>query len=193
MIRSVVMYSALAAIAAGCSTPEEAVRLLDQANAHFENGRYIEAITHYTILIQEYPDLPAAYNNRGVARFRLGDLQGALEDYARCLDLSPQFAEAHCNRGTALLKQMEYDAAIEAFSTAIALKPDYGRALAGRAYARMTKKEYALAVEDYRAALEASAPTWPGRPAAEEELRKAWEAEKAAREASVPAVTPRRP
>jgi tetratricopeptide (TPR) repeat protein len=57
------------------------------------------------------PDLAEAYYNRGVAKFELGDKQGAIADFVggasplenRVIAINPQDAEAYSNRGVVKL------------------------------------------------------------------------------------------
>ena len=42
-----------------------------------------------------------AYNNRGFAKSKLGDLEGAISDYDEAIRLDPEYATAHTNRENA--------------------------------------------------------------------------------------------
>ena len=58
----------------------------------------------------EYPlarraDDAVPYNNRGNARRKKGDLDGAIKDYAEAIRLKPNFALAYYNRGLARRKK----------------------------------------------------------------------------------------
>jgi len=48
--------------------------LFDRANEHFNEGRYDRAIEDYSVVIAKMPDLIEAYNNRGIAYYRKGDM-----------------------------------------------------------------------------------------------------------------------
>ena len=45
------------------------------------------------------PDYAEAYNNRGVAKRKLGQYEAAVADYDEAIRLKPDFAEAYSNRG----------------------------------------------------------------------------------------------
>jgi tetratricopeptide (TPR) repeat protein len=86
----------------------------------------------------EYPlarraDNALPYNNRGNARRKKGDLDGAIMDYAEAIRLKPDFALAYNNRGVARHKIGDLDGAIKDSAEAIRCKPDlahYNRGLA---------------------------------------------------------------
>ncbi|MBE9245257.1 tetratricopeptide repeat protein [Microcystis aeruginosa LEGE 00239] len=47
------------------------------------------------------PDYADAYNNRGSAKYELGDKQGAIADYNQAIKIKPDYADAYINRGNA--------------------------------------------------------------------------------------------
>lgn len=62
------------------------------------------AIADYDRAIKLNPAYPNAHNDRGVARFYMGDYAGALRDFSTALDLKPEYQMARRGRGLALLK-----------------------------------------------------------------------------------------
>ena len=48
------------------------------------------SIDDYTKYLSEYPDDPAAYNNRGRNKFNLEDYKGAIEDLNKAVELCPE-------------------------------------------------------------------------------------------------------
>src|SRR5207244_12611072 len=67
---------------AACASPTA----FDRGLADLRAGRYAEAKAAFDEALQTSA---AALANRGVARARLGDLDGASDDYTRALDLAP--------------------------------------------------------------------------------------------------------
>ena len=51
-----------------------------------------------SIAIHLNPDIPEAYNSRGIDRKQIGDFEGALEDFNRAIELAPSFAQVYYNR-----------------------------------------------------------------------------------------------
>lgn len=41
-----------------------------------------------------------AYYNRGIAKFNLKDLHGAISDYNKAIELDPKYTDAYYNRGS---------------------------------------------------------------------------------------------
>jgi tetratricopeptide (TPR) repeat protein len=92
----------------------------------------------------EYPlarraDNAVPYNNRGVARRKKGDLNGAIKDSAEAIRLKPDFALAYYNRGVARSDKGDLDGAIKDYAEAIRLKPDFALAYYNRGLARHKK------------------------------------------------------
>jgi tetratricopeptide (TPR) repeat protein len=59
----------------------------------------IGAIEDYGIAIKLFPKFSSAYNNRGVAKYDLGDKKGALQDYTTAIQLDPS-AVSYYNRAS---------------------------------------------------------------------------------------------
>ncbi|HVR72721.1 MAG TPA: tetratricopeptide repeat protein, partial [Planctomycetota bacterium] len=51
------------------------------------SGKLTEALSDFDAAVRHLPELPETWNNRGFCRFKLKDLDGALEDYQRGLEL----------------------------------------------------------------------------------------------------------
>ena len=63
-----------------------------------------EAISAYDEAIRLKPDYAAAYNDRGVEKYKLGDYQSALADWDEAIRLEPAHAAAYTLRGAAKYK-----------------------------------------------------------------------------------------
>ncbi|MEO3874624.1 tetratricopeptide repeat protein [Nonomuraea sp. B12E4] len=64
-------------------------------------GRYAEAEAALDLAVRSAPELAAAWGNRGVLRYAVGDLEGAVEDLTRAIELQPQ-GDLYANRAVAL-------------------------------------------------------------------------------------------
>ena len=69
-----------------------------------QKREYKEAIRYYTEALAKKPDFADAYNNRGLAKFRNDDREGALADYSRAIDTDPDFGTAYVNRAEVRLE-----------------------------------------------------------------------------------------
>jgi tetratricopeptide (TPR) repeat protein len=113
-------------------------------------------IADLTEEIAANPDFYLAYNNRGVARYRLEDYQGAIEDFSRTIDLAPDSALSYNNRGLAKVKTKDFDGAVKDFTMAIELDPGNARVFFNRGIALARKEAFYKAIEDFKKAAELS-------------------------------------
>jgi len=106
-------------------------------------------------------DRSIAYNNRGLAYGRKGDLDRELADCSEALMLNPTYPYPHVNRGIAYFFKGDPDRTIAEESIAITLdpngKPPYAWDFRGRAFA--AKGEFDSAIADYTHALQVD-PTY---------------------------------
>src|SRR5262249_54536636 len=69
------------------------------------------------------PLAAAAYANRGLARYRLRDYEGAIADCDRAIAINPRLPNAYSNRGVARHALKDYDRALVDLGRAIAINP----------------------------------------------------------------------
>ena len=103
---------------------------LRRGDAAFEAGDYSGAVAEYTQAIALNPNFAEAYNNRGLAYFRLADrehnpsyLDQAVADYNRALELRPDYVNALTNRAIARFEKEDWDGVIADTTRAIQLDP----------------------------------------------------------------------
>src|SRR5207244_4103840 len=107
---------------AACASPTA----FDRGLANLRAGRYAEAKAAFDEALQASA---AALANRGVARARLGDLDGAIDDYTRALDLAPGDGDILFDRGNAWAAKGEYHRAMADFRRAAEADPRRAQAL----------------------------------------------------------------
>ncbi|GAB2537722.1 tetratricopeptide repeat protein [Spirosoma aerophilum] len=88
----------------GDTNTEEAAQFFLRGNVQLQKREYKEAIRFYSESLTKKPDFADAYNNRGLAKFRNDDREGALIDYTRAIELDPDFGTAYFNRAEVLLE-----------------------------------------------------------------------------------------
>jgi tetratricopeptide (TPR) repeat protein len=127
------------------------VRVVDPRTAVAFNaqGDLRAAIADYDRTLELDPGFARAYNNRGAARFILGDSGGAMNDYNQAIALDPRGADAYRNRGLARYVTGALAEAISDLSQAIALNPREAESYALRGLARLEQGRQTEAESDF--------------------------------------------
>jgi tetratricopeptide (TPR) repeat protein len=89
-----------------------------------------------------------AWANRGVAKSKLGDVEGAITDCTRAIELAPTVAN-YINRGNAYATLHRDEEALADFDMALQAQPRNLPALFGRANANYSNKRLAASLQDY--------------------------------------------
>ncbi|MDR3194272.1 MAG: serine protease [Tannerella sp.] len=133
------------AIEKSASAPGDAlVYLQENAELKMQFGLYDAAVTDYdrcyTLMAGNVSD--AFYYFREQARFRSGDLEGALKDISSAIILDPQNAVYYAEEGSIYLRQQHPAKAQESLLKALTLDPDFSSShrLLGVSYLRQEKK-----------------------------------------------------
>ena len=102
----------------------EAKRWYAQATARSEQGQHLEAVAMFTNAIERAPSFAAAFDGRGRARQRLGDIEAAIRDFDQAIDLDPGNPTLRNNRALAHHASGARALAIADLDRAIELAPD---------------------------------------------------------------------
>jgi tetratricopeptide (TPR) repeat protein len=94
-----------------------------------------------------------AFEKRGLAYFRKGDYDRAIEDFDQALRLKPKYGGAFLARANAYVEKKDYDLAIRDYDQVLRLDPDSARAFYDRGIANTYKGTYDRAIQDYDHAL----------------------------------------
>ena len=128
-------------------------------NKVWQNG-----LTLFSDVIDKYPLIDYAYNNRGLAKgegirnsktgeFEFKDHLGAIADYNEAVRLNPRFAEAINNRGFARYFLKDYKTAIMDFTEAVLVDPKYQLSYFNRGIVKAELKDYQGSAADYTEAI----------------------------------------
>ena len=94
----------------------------------YTQGKYQEALTQASQLLEQFPSSVVLHNIVGATNKSLGNLDEAIEAYKKAISIKPDYADAYNNMGIALKTQGNLDEAIEAYKKAISIKPNYAEA-----------------------------------------------------------------
>jgi tetratricopeptide (TPR) repeat protein len=148
----------LAALVAACASP--ATQAFDDGTRLYREGYVLSSRHAFDSAVHLDPRMPEAWNNRGVARVRLGDLDGAVLDYTHAIQLAPSDAELYFNRANAYAAAGNLVASVGDFTTATRLKPDYGQAYFNRGSVRAAAGDVKGALGDWQYAMEVESDPW---------------------------------
>lgn len=130
--------------------PENAAKYNVQRGVLYLN--YIKdlkkAIEIFTLVINERPDAPDGYYNRGTAYTQNSDWKRAKKDLDKAIELDPRWVEAYLNRGIVLLNMKKLDDALADFTRGIELNPRIPNLYRARALVYRTRGDAALAAAD---------------------------------------------
>jgi tetratricopeptide (TPR) repeat protein len=112
------------------------------------------SFTLWTYIIEREPErAPFAYNNRGLAFYRAGQLNKAMKDYNRAIVLKPSYYEAYYNRGIIFDEMGQFSKAMEDYTTAIVLNPSFYPAYNNRGILCSRAGLFGKAIEDFNKAI----------------------------------------
>jgi type IV pilus assembly protein PilF len=100
---------------------------LELASAYFSRGQTATALEELKLALAAKPDLPEAFNLRGLIYANMGEAKLAEESFLRALQFNPRDFDAMHNFGWFLCQQRRYDDADAQFRQALA-QPQYGGA-----------------------------------------------------------------
>jgi len=141
-------------------------RLVRQAMAevYLLKRDFTDALELYESLIQEVPDSPKLWNERGVVLHQAGRTAEALTSYRQATEVDPRYALAWNNVGVVLAHQSDTEEAIEAFRKALQLTSMFVGARLNLALLLMHLRRFQLSLEAYRQVLadQPSSAAWNG-------------------------------
>jgi tetratricopeptide (TPR) repeat protein len=133
----------------------EVQKHIDKGIQFGNEGDFEKAISEFKEVLKLDPKNVHAYNNIGVAYFRIGNLDEAITYYTKAIDLGIADASMYFFRGQIYGKYKYEDAkAIKDYTKAIELQPKYSRAYLNRALSYSMLKEHDKAIADYNKMVE---------------------------------------
>ncbi len=90
----------------------------------FDADAHRRDVPHFDRCLEQFPDNPALYSNRGVARYLSGRPADALADFKKAVELRPDFLEARLSLASALIALGRPDEALTQTNEAVDLAKD---------------------------------------------------------------------
>lgn len=128
-------------------------KALDEKNEQLKNQLIQNSIQAFSKAIELYPSYSDAYGQRGLAYYRLNQMEAALADYKKAVQFNPGNANALSNMGSLYFQQKEYQNAKIAFERAIKVNPNHVDALANYASTLGTLGDYNSAITYFKKAV----------------------------------------
>jgi tetratricopeptide (TPR) repeat protein len=112
-------------------------------------------------------NLALAYNHRGLATSRTGQVRTVISDLNQAITLDPSHVAFYNDLGLALLQAADNDGAFAVFDRAVAVDPSFAIGYGNRGLARQRKNQNEQAIADFTRAIEinpalADAVSWRG-------------------------------
>lgn len=118
-----------------------------------EAGDFALAETYWSELIEEFPQNPAVWSNRGNTRVSQHKLTAAIADFNEAIKLAPEQTDPYLNRGAALEGQGQLQAAIADYNHVLEIDPQDPMAYNNRGNAEGGLGQWQLALQDFQKAV----------------------------------------
>jgi Flp pilus assembly protein TadD len=130
-----------------------ATQLFNQAFAHHQQGRLVEAERLYREILAQSPGDANVIYLMGLLHYQQRRYEPAIAHMQQAVQLRPDFAEGHNNLGHALRTVGRKEEALASIRTAIELRPDYAGAQANLGVSLEQQGKFQDAVNAYQEAL----------------------------------------
>lgn len=125
-----------------------------------DRGNFAKAETYWTALVENFPDNPAVWSNRGNVRIGQYKLTEAIADFDRSIEIAPEYPDAYLNRGIAYEGKKLWEEAIADYNHVLEITPQDPMALNNRGNAKAGQQKWQDALADYQLAANL-APKFP--------------------------------
>lgn len=112
-------------------------------------GRFREAIESLNILVRNQKNDYEGYFLRGVAKYNLDDLSGALADFSTAIEIKENFTAAFQYRAITHSRMGQYTAALEDFDRALKIRPSMAGLYYSRGITYFLNLQFAKSIVDF--------------------------------------------
>lgn len=128
-------------------------KIAQKAIKAIEKGDFDGAEAYWTQLIEEFPQNPAVWSNRGNVRISQHKIEDAIADFNQSIAIAPQYPDAYLNRGIAYEGQKNWNSALADYNQALELSPLDPVAYNNRGNAKAGQQKWQEALTDYEKAV----------------------------------------
>lgn len=133
--------------------PGHLAALLAKCDVLMQTGRPDEVEQAFARAVEQFPEEPLVYNNRGMFLQSLGRYDEAVADFDRAIELNKDFVQAYTNRAFAKLQAGHFSQALADLTQSLEINPQQPAAYSLRGTANLQTGKAAEAIEDYQTAL----------------------------------------
>ncbi|MBE9115237.1 tetratricopeptide repeat protein [Lusitaniella coriacea LEGE 07157] len=127
-------------------------RVAQKALKASQQGDFATAERYWTQLIEEFPENPAVWSNRGNIRVGQNRLDDAIADFNQSIQLAPKAPDPYLNRGTVYEAKGKFADAIADYNKVLELNPEDSFAYNNRGNAEAGLGKWQRAIADYKKA-----------------------------------------
>jgi len=111
--------------------PSKSLDEKNKGNELFQQGKYPDAIKHYSEAIRRNPEDAKLFSNRAACYTKLAEFSLALKDCEECIRLDPTFVKGYIRKGGVLMALKDNTKAAQAYQKAIEIDPKCQEAIEG--------------------------------------------------------------
>jgi len=128
-------------------------RFLAMGRTDLFNDNYTESIKNLTVVIEAAPEKFEPYFFRGLAKYSLGDYEGAIIDFNKSISINPYFSYNYQYRGICKSQLHRYHEALKDFADAVHRGPNNADVYVNRGTTKMQLEMYSKAISDFDTAI----------------------------------------
>jgi len=117
-----------------------------------QQGNFAASEQYWSQLIEQFPNNPAVWSNRGNIRISENKLDEAIADFDKAIEIAPDAPDPYLNRGAALEGKGLYQEAIDDYNRVLEIDPQDPMAYNNRGNAKAGQQRWDEALIDYQKA-----------------------------------------
>ncbi len=152
-MRKILLSFSFILIVASTFSQVNTQRFLAMGRTDLFNDNYTESIKNLSVAIKASPNKFEPYFFRGLAKYSLGDFDGAISDFNKSIEINPYFSYNYQYRGICKSQIKQYSAALQDFSDAIHRGPNNADVYVNRGTTKLQLEMYEKAITDFDTAI----------------------------------------